>query len=68
MTRSTGIRKYGDKILRNKSEKVVEFGPELKPLFKHMEETMADAKGVGLAAPQIGVRKQSPMTRRSSSG
>jgi len=58
MTQSTGIRKYGDKILRNRSEKVKEFGPELKPLFKQMEETMTDAKGVGLAAPQIGVPKQ----------
>jgi peptide deformylase len=45
-------------ILRKKGAKVSEFGPELKPLFKQMEETMIDAKGVGLAAPQIGVSKQ----------
>jgi peptide deformylase len=58
MARSAGIRTYGDAILRNKSAKVDEFGPDLKPLFRHMEETMLDAKGVGLAAPQIGVSKQ----------
>jgi peptide deformylase len=58
MARSAGIRKYGDKVLRNKGETVKEFGPELKPLFKQMEETMIDAKGVGLAAPQIGIPKQ----------
>ena len=58
MAQSAGIRKYGDTILRGKSKKVSEFGPELKPLFKRMKETMIDAKGVGLAAPQIGVSKQ----------
>ena len=32
-----------------------EFGPDLKRLIEHMIETMHDAPGVGLAAPQIGV-------------
>ena len=58
MARSVGIRTYGDTILRKKSEKVAEFGPELEPLFRRMKETMIEAKGVGLAAPQIGVSKQ----------
>ncbi|MDD4856703.1 MAG: peptide deformylase [Candidatus Krumholzibacteria bacterium] len=52
------IMKYGDKILRGKSEKVLEFGPELGPLFRRMWETLIEARGVGLAAPQIGVPKQ----------
>jgi len=53
-----GIRKYGDTVLRGKSEKVEEFSPELMHLFEQMEETMIGAKGVGLAAPQIGISKR----------
>lgn len=58
MAESFGIRKYGDRVLRGKGEAVKEFGPELKPLFERMERTMIAAKGVGLAAPQIGLSKQ----------
>ena len=32
-----------------------EFGPELETLVENMFETMYDARGVGLAAPQVGV-------------
>ncbi len=58
MAESFGIRKYGDRVLRGKGEAIEEFGPELKPLFERMEKTMIAAKGVGLAAPQIGISKQ----------
>lgn len=58
MAESFGIRKYGDRVLRGKGKLVEEFGPELKPLFELMERTMIAAKGVGLAAPQIGISKQ----------
>jgi peptide deformylase len=58
MTESFGIRKYGDRVLRGKGKIVEEFGRELKPLFEHMERTMIAARGVGLAAPQIGISKQ----------
>lgn len=58
MAESFGIRKYGDRVLRGKGKAVEEFGPELKPLFEHMERTMIGARGVGLAAPQIGISKQ----------
>jgi peptide deformylase len=58
MAESFGIRKYGDRVLRGKGKAVEEFGPELKPLFELMERTMIAAKGVGLAAPQIGVSMQ----------
>jgi peptide deformylase len=58
MAESFGIRKYGDRVLRVKGKNVAEFGPELKPLFENMEETMIAAKGVGLAAPQIGISRQ----------
>jgi peptide deformylase len=55
---SFGIRKYGDRVLRAKGDAVKEFGSELKALFERMERTMIAARGVGLAAPQIGLSKQ----------
>lgn len=41
--------------LRRKSNKVTDFGPELQTLIDDMVETMRDAPGVGLAAPQVNV-------------
>jgi peptide deformylase len=53
------IVKYGDPVLEQEAEKVVEFGTEeLNQLIADMWETMYSAKGVGLAAPQVGVSKQ----------
>ena len=52
------IFKYPNPILKKKSSPVTEFGPELAELAQDMAETMYDAPGVGLAAPQIGVSKQ----------
>lgn len=53
------IVKYGDPVLERKAEKVVDFGSEeLDELIADMWETMYAAKGVGLAAPQVGVSKQ----------
>lgn len=49
------IRLYGDPVLRKKATPVREFGPELAELVADMFETMEDASGAGLAAPQIGV-------------
>jgi peptide deformylase len=40
-------------ILRRKARKVTEFGPELQMLVDNMVETMREAPGVGLAAPQV---------------
>jgi peptide deformylase len=42
-------------VLRRKARKVSEFGPELNKLLDDMIDTMRDAPGVGLAAPQINV-------------
>ncbi len=47
-----------DPRLREKSTDVTEFGPELKKLVVDMAETMAWAKGIGLAAVQIGLPKR----------
>lgn len=52
------ILKYPNPILRKKTVLVSEFGSELEALIKDMVETMYDAPGVGLAAPQIGVSKK----------
>lgn len=45
----------GDPVLRMKCEVVTTFDKELRTLVKDLTETMLDAPGVGLAAPQIGV-------------
>jgi peptide deformylase len=53
------IVKYGDPVLERKAEPVTEFNtPELEELVANMWETMYAAKGVGLAAPQIGVSQR----------
>jgi peptide deformylase len=52
------IVKYGDPILREKAKQVTEFNDELPELIQRMEQIMRDAKGVGLAAPQVGISKR----------
>ena len=49
------IRLFGDPVLRTPAEPVRDFDKELRTLVKDLTETMIDAPGVGLAAPQIGV-------------
>jgi len=49
------IRLFGDPVLRTPAEPVREFDAELRRLVKDLTDTMLDAPGVGLAAPQIGV-------------
>ena len=49
------IRIAGDPVLHNPTREVTEFDTELKTLADDMFETMAAARGVGLAANQIGV-------------
>jgi peptide deformylase len=52
------IVKYGNLVLERPAEPVTEFGGELKRLVEDMFESMYEAKGVGLAAPQIGISKR----------
>jgi peptide deformylase len=53
------ILKYGEPVLEQSADKVVEFDtPELHSVIADMWETMYAAKGVGLAAPQIGLRQR----------
>ncbi|GAB3891745.1 peptide deformylase [Microbispora bryophytorum] len=49
------IRLFGDPVLRTPAEPVVDFDKELRKLVKDLTDTMMDAPGAGLAAPQIGV-------------
>ncbi|GAB2697152.1 peptide deformylase [Thalassiella azotivora] len=49
------IRLFGDPVLRERAVEVVDFDKELRQLVKDLEDTMMDAPGAGLAAPQIGV-------------
>jgi peptide deformylase len=48
------IRILGDPVLREGTRPVEAFTPELKQLIDDMFETMHAARGVGLAAPQVG--------------
>ena len=52
------IREYGDEVLTKTCKEVKEMTPRTKELIEDMLETMYDANGVGLAAPQVGVLKR----------
>lgn len=52
------IRLDGDPILRKKSREVTEITDRIKILLDDMVETMYEAQGVGLAAPQIGILRR----------
>jgi peptide deformylase len=49
---------FGDPVLRTRAGEVTEFDAALRRLADDMLETMYDAPGVGLAAPQIGIQKR----------
>ena len=49
------IRLFGDPVLRTPAVDVIDFDKQLRVLVKDLEDTMLDAPGAGLAAPQIGV-------------
>ena len=49
------IRLFGDPVLRTPAAEVVDFDKELRQRVKDLTDTMLDAPGAGLAAPQIGV-------------
>jgi peptide deformylase len=52
------IVKDPDPVLREVAKEVTKFNANLKKLLKDMAETMYDAEGVGLAAPQVGISKR----------
>lgn len=52
------IRKFGDDVLRKRCREVEDIDNRLLTLIEDMKETMYDADGVGLAAPQVGILKR----------
>lgn len=52
------IREMGDPVLNKKSKEVAEITPRVQELIDDMYETLYDAEGVGLAAPQVGILKR----------
>ena len=52
------IVKDGDEVLRKVCRKVENFDERLATLLDDMADTMYQAEGVGLAAPQVGIRKR----------
>lgn len=53
-----GIRTIGDEILTRECKPVREMTDHTRELIQDMFDTMYEANGVGLAAPQVGIRKQ----------
>ena len=49
------IRLFGDPVLRTRAAPVVDFDAELRALVRDLTDTMLEAPGAGLAAPQLGV-------------
>ena len=49
------IRLFGDPVLTSRAVEIVDFDKELRRLVEDLTDTMRDAPGAGLAAPQIGV-------------
>lgn len=52
------IREIGDPVLNKVSKEVTEVTPRIMDLIDDMFETMYEANGVGLAAPQVGILKR----------
>lgn len=52
------IREIGDPVLNKISKEVKEVTPRIQDLIDDMFETMYEANGVGLAAPQVGILKR----------
>ncbi len=49
------ITRHGEAVLRKVAKPVQDLGAETQKLIEDMYETMYDAQGIGLAAPQVGV-------------
>jgi len=55
---SLTIKLYGDQVLRRKSQEVKEINEEIGKLIDNMARLMHRNKGLGLAAPQVGILKR----------
>ncbi len=52
------VREQGEPVLRKKCKEVKEITPKILELLDDLAETMYEANGVGLAAPQVGMLKR----------
>ncbi len=52
------IHTLGDKVLRQEARRISKVNEETRDLAKDMLQSMYSAKGIGLAAPQVGIHKQ----------
>ena len=52
------IRELGDPVLTKRAKEVKEMTPKIRQLIEDMKDTMYEADGVGLAAPQVGMLKR----------
>jgi len=52
------IRLFGDPVLKQRAKDVTEIDGDLVRVIETMFETMYEARGVGLAAPQVGIQKR----------
>ena len=52
------VRTLGEDVLRATAKEVTEVTPRIRELIQDMFDTMYDSNGVGLAAPQVGIRKR----------
>jgi len=55
---SYSIRMFGDPVLKQRAKDVTEIDGDLARVVETMVETMYEAMGVGLAAPQVGIQKR----------
>lgn len=62
------VKKYGDPVLREKTIEVETVDDSIREILNNMLETMYDKKGVGLAAPQVGISKRILVTDWSGEG
>ena len=53
-----GIEVYGSEVLRRPADPVDDIDDDVRALIRDMFETMYEAKGIGLAAPQVGVSRR----------
>lgn len=62
------ILKEGDELLAKRCRPVTDFNERLHTLLDDMAETMNDAEGVGLAAPQVGVLRRAVVVLETNVG
>ena len=60
------IRKEGDSALRKVCRPFVDFNTHLHTLLDDMRDTLAEANGVGLAAPQVGVLRRAVLVEETN--